>query len=130
MISIGIKKSSSGKLNALNGNYARGGLKGVEIIRTRTKSGKDVNGKKFKEYSEVYKVVKKNKRPGVDIDKPDLILTGKMMANLKLKSSSKKDAVIGFTGKETIKMASNNAIRRFFDFSKKEFDRIMQVIFK
>lgn len=65
----------------------------IEYITARTESGYDKNGEKFEPYSQDYAQLK-----GVSRSDVDLILSGEMLSELRLVSSSPRELVIGYKG--------------------------------
>lgn len=65
----------------------------IEYITARTESGYDKYGEKFVPYSKDYAQLK-----GVSRSDVDLILSGEMLSELKLVSSSPRELVIGYKG--------------------------------
>jgi len=127
---VDIKHTKKGKLNLPDKNkMLKVGLGGVEVIRKRTiYEHKDVDGKSFKKYSPSYRDYKKKVRPGSA--GVDLQLTGKMMANLKVKRHNEQEAVIGFSGINAVKAIVNDKVRHFFALSKAEFKKLIKKVFK
>ncbi len=75
------------------------GNKCVRLLKDTTAAGRDFDGQSFPGYSEAYEEAKrarKFKRQASTSTKPDLRLSGDMMRDLKVLSSSKVDAVIGW----------------------------------
>tara|TARA_R110002012_G_scaffold263145_1_gene445683 strand:+ start:22739 stop:23203 length:465 start_codon:yes stop_codon:yes gene_type:complete len=80
-----------------------------------TKDGKDVNGKKFQQYSTSYKARKasgKFKRQSSTSSKVDLQLTGDMMRNLQTRGFTKDNVVIGWSGANASKVEWNDDMGR------------------
>ena len=91
---------------------------GVEIILNRTAKGVDINGQRFKPYSEKYAFFRAKKgRTPVNVD---LNFTGQMLGDMSVKANSKKAEIFFLRGSEAKKASNNNKTREFFGFSRLE----------
>lgn len=75
----------------------------IEQIQLRTESGRDVNGQKFEKYSKEYA-----EKKGVSRDSVDLLLTGSMLGNMQVVSSTKNTVTIGWRGQKNNNKAFNH----------------------
>ena len=91
---------------------------GLGIIQDRTASGTQINGTRFKDYSEKYAFFRaKNGRTPVNVD---LNFTGQMLGDMSLKANSKRAVIYFLRGSEAKKAFHNNKTRAFFGFSRLE----------
>ena len=91
---------------------------GLNIIQDRTAKGVDMNGQRFKPYSEKYAFFRAKKgRTPVNVD---LNFTGQMMGDMSLKANSKRAVIYFLRGSEAKKAFHNNKTRAFFGFSRLE----------
>jgi hypothetical protein len=91
---------------------------GLGIIQDRTAAGVDINGQRFKPYSEKYAFFRaKNGRTPVNVD---LNFTGQMMGNMSVKANSKRAVIYFLRASEAKKAVHNNKARPFFGFNRLE----------
>jgi len=102
----------------------------VAKMANRTMDGNDINGRKFKQYSESYADAK-----GVSRDSVDLVLKGDMLSSFELSLERKNLVKIKIEeGKETLKAFNSNVgdtlpKRTFFGFkSKKDLDDVISEV--
>lgn len=102
----------------------------VAKMANRTMDGNDINGRKFKEYSEAYADAK-----GVSRDSVDLVLNGDMLSSFEQSLERKNLVKIKIEeGKETLKAFNHNVgdtlpKRTFFGFkSKKDLDDVISEV--
>jgi len=96
-------------------------------ISQRTRDGKTITGKDFKEYSEGYAKFKTKRGRNL---RPDLTFTGNMLASIASNVKQLKDKIQGkiffSSAKEAEKAGFNQALRPFFGLSAKQVARIKQ----
>ena len=91
---------------------------GLNIIEDRTAKGVDMNGQRFKPYSEKYAFFRAKKgRTPVNVD---LNFTGQMLGDMSVKANSKRAEIFFLRGTEAKKASNNNKTREFFGFSRLE----------
>ena len=95
-------------------------------IRTRTRKGKDIDGKKFKKLSPSYKKAKKAfknlvgpKQTSKKVNPTDLQYTGDMLRDLQVRSSSDESVTIGWTGSMATRVYQNEDNGRFMSKTNK-----------
>ena len=109
------------------------GFQLVDIIRTKTKKGIDLNDRRFAPYSEGYlKQLQREGKPTV----VDLFYTGRMLGSLNpsmVKKTGKHKVTLAFSGKDEIDKAFFNQVttdpqRKFFGFNTRT-EKIIQRTF-
>jgi hypothetical protein len=80
-----------------------------EVVEGRTLEGKDINGKKFKQYSEDYAKLK-----GVDVNNVDLFLVGEMLGSIGRRTSKERTNTLFLQMKKGLqtKKAYNHMTRK------------------
>lgn len=94
----------------------------IEHIVARTESGKDKDGKRFKAYSKSYKGSIDFKLKENQSGKPDLTLTGDMLAELQLLSSKAGSILIGYENGTDENAKADGNIRSLSTGGKKSRD--------
>ena len=113
----------------VHGNQAlmtKFGLFQIARMKIRTAKGIDYNGSPFKPYSPAYKLFRQSSgRSG----KPNLFYSGKMLAAMICRATSKNVVITFASQQETNKANKNQRTRQFFGVSQK--DRIdIEKLFK
>tara|TARA_B100000131_G_scaffold276639_1_gene279938 strand:- start:3550 stop:3975 length:426 start_codon:yes stop_codon:yes gene_type:complete len=111
------KKIDSNKRRA----FLAAAQEGVNTIVKRTTKGVSYHGGAFKPYSESYKETRIEKKRGT---KPDLQLTGNMIASIQAKSTNRKGTIFFNSATESAKAQKNQQTRPFFGFDTKEEDSL------
>ena len=97
---------------------------GLGIIQDRTASGTQINGTRFKDYSEKYAFFRaKNGRTPVNVD---LNFTGQMMSSMSVKANSNRAVIFFLRASEAKKAAMNDKTRPFFGFNRTEKKRLVK----
>ena len=100
---------------------------GINIIESRTESGVGFKAGRFKPYTEKYRIFRKKKGRGKDVD---LQFTGRMLGSMTSKATDKKATIFFTRGEEAKKAAMNNRTRPFFGFNRKEERQLAKVFFR
>jgi len=100
---------------------------GINIIESRTESGVGFKAGRFKPYTEKYRIFRKKKGRGEDVD---LQFTGRMLGSMTSKATDKKATIFFTRGEEAKKAAMNNKTRPFFGFNRKEERQLAKVFFR
>ena len=91
---------------------------GIQFIQDRTAKGVDIDGQRFKPYSEKYAFFRAKKgRTPVNVD---LNFTGQMLGDMSQKANSKRAVIYFLRGSEAKKAFHNNKTRAFFGFNRLE----------
>lgn len=106
---------------------SRAAQQGIVIIQDRMDKGKEIEGSKFKPYTEKYAAFRKKegKQPF-----PNLQFTRGMRNAMTTKASRKKAEIFFTTGDEAKKAAFNDKSRPFFGFNNDEEDTLGKIFFK
>lgn len=98
------------------------------VIKTRTKKGKDADGRSFKPYTPEYKEFRRQE--GKQANFPDLNFKGNMLSNMSQKSDSKK-AILFFPSKnQNAKAVGNQKKRTFFAVGDREGKTLINIFAK
>ena len=100
---------------------------GINIIEDRTQSGVGYKGGMFKPYTEKYRIFRKKKGRGKDVD---LQFTGRMLGSMTSKATGKKATIFFTRGEEAKKAAMNDKKRPFFGFNRQEERQLAKVFFR
>lgn len=94
---------------------------GINIILDRTSRGVSYKGGAFRPYSEKYAAFRTEKGASVT---PNLNMSGKMLAAITSRASSKQAEIFFSKASESAKASKNDKSRPFFGFNREEEGRL------
>ena len=106
---------------------SRAAQQGINIIQDRMDKGQEIEGGKFKPYTEKYAAfrAKEGKQPF-----PNLQFTRGMRNAMTTRANSRMAEIFFTTGDEAKKAAFNDKSRPFFGFSNDEENKLSDIFFK